>query len=43
LEKKFRTLATPILGSDKVEQIIVLVRNLDDAESIAPLMDAVRG
>lgn len=42
LERKFRTLTTPILGESKVEKIIELVHNLDDADNIAPLMEAVR-
>ena len=42
LERKFRTLTTPILGESKVEKIIELVHNLDDADSISPLMEAVR-
>jgi 2-methylcitrate dehydratase PrpD len=42
LERKFRTLTTPILGESKVEKIIELVHNLDDADRISPLMEAVR-
>lgn len=43
LESKFRALATPALGAAKVEEVIALCHNFDDAESIQPLMDAVRG
>lgn len=43
LEGKFRALATPVIGAEKAEEVIRLCRGLDDADSIAPLMDAVRG
>jgi 2-methylcitrate dehydratase PrpD len=43
LEAKFRALATPVIGAEKVEEVITLCRNFDDADSVKPLMDAVRG
>ena len=43
LEAKFRALATPTLGAEKVETVIQLCRNFDELESVRPLMDAVRG
>lgn len=42
LESKFRALATPTLGAEKVEDVIKLCRNFDSADSVQPLMDAVR-
>lgn len=43
IETKFRGLATPVLGEPRVDEIIDLCRNFDDAESVRPLMAAVRG
>jgi 2-methylcitrate dehydratase PrpD len=43
LEGKFRALATPVIGAEKAEEVIQLCRNFDSADSVKPLMDAVRG
>lgn len=42
VEAKFRALTMPALG-DRVDEVIALCRNFDTAESVRPLMAAVRG
>jgi len=43
LEGKFRALAVPVIGAEKAEEVVKLCRNFDSADSVKPLMDAVRG
>lgn len=43
IEGKFRALATDRLGAAKVEEVIGLCRGFEEAESVRPLMAAVRG
>ena len=42
LTAKFRRLAEPIIGADKAAQVEQLVLGLDDAKTVAELMDAAR-
>ncbi len=42
LEAKFRAVATPHVGEARADRIIELCRGLEEADSVAPLMDAVR-
>lgn len=43
LEGKFRALAEPALGESRAGEVIDLCRGVEQAESLRPLMDAVRG
>ena len=43
LEEKFRKEVAPVLGEAKARSAVDLIANLADDESIAPLMDLLRG
>lgn len=43
LTDKFRSLADPVLGSQRAKRIVSLVASLDELESIEDLCEAVRG
>lgn len=43
IEGKFRTLAEPVLGAARADEVVALCRGFDDADSVRPLMAAVRG
>ena len=41
LTAKARSIATPVIGGERVEAMIAAVDALDNAENIAPLMNAL--
>ena len=43
LEEKFLMLASPVLGEATARAAVDLIAGLEDDESIAPLMDLLRG
>ena len=43
LEKKFHSLVTPLLGEEKARRVESLIKQLEKAESISPLMEELEG